>query len=105
MSLWPYTTTPKSQGNAFDWRTTYALVPTKFAADPSHRTPLYSKWCQTEMSVPWPKYRKAREAEAKKERRVHGVTAGGHASLALGPLSERDKKRYAESQKPRSTKQ
>lgn len=59
--------------NPFDWRKNYALKPTKFAADPHHRTPLYSKWCQTGMTVPWDKYRKAHDQEAKLERRTYGV--------------------------------
>jgi len=66
---------PRSQGNAFDWRSNYKLNPTKFSADVHHRTPLYAKWCQTGMSVPWDKYRATREVEAKKERRVHALPA------------------------------
>lgn len=84
MTLWPNTTTVKSQGNAFDWRSNYMLQPTKFAADPAHRTPLFSKWMQTEMTVPWPKYRDARNGEAKKERRVHAMPAKV-SSISLEP--------------------
>lgn len=80
MSLWPFTTTPKSQGNAFDWRSAYASLPTQFAADPMHRTPLYSKWCQTGMTVPWPQYRDKHEDKAKLERRVHAMPK---SSIAL----------------------
>lgn len=72
MSFWP-DKTPKSTGNAFDWHNNYALTPTKFAADQGHRTPLYSKWCTTNMTVPWEKYRAEREGEAKLERRVHAM--------------------------------
>lgn len=59
--------------NPFNWKQNYALTPTKFAADQGHRTPLYSKWCTTNMTVPWEKYRAEREGEAKLERRVHAM--------------------------------
>lgn len=65
--------TPRSQGDAFNWRSNYMLQPTKFAADPAHRTPLYSKWMQTEMTEPWEKYRDERQDKAKLERRVHAM--------------------------------
>lgn len=85
----------------FNWQKLYALRPTVFAADPHHRTPLYAKWCQTEMTIPWPKYRKERESEAKKERRVHGAALRGHAERLLGPLSPRDAARWEGMQKPK----
>lgn len=64
----------------FNWRATYATQPTQFAADPSHRTPLYAKWCQTGMTVPWPQYRDKHEDKAKLERRVHAMPK---SSIAL----------------------
>ncbi len=57
----------------FNWRAAYANKQTQFAADQGHRTPLYSKWCSTNMTVPWEKYRAEREGEAKLERRVHAM--------------------------------
>ena len=68
------------QSSPFNWRATCANVPTQFAADPMHRTPLYSKWCQTGMTVPWPQYRDKHEDKAKLERRVHAMPK---SSIAL----------------------
>ena len=69
MTCWPNTEIPKSQGNAFDWRSNYALTPTKFAADPQHRTLIYSRWCQTEMTIPFATYRKERGDDVKPRRK------------------------------------
>lgn len=64
----------------FNWRATYANKQTQFAAAPSHRTPLYSKWCQTGMTVPWPQYRDKHTDKAKLERRVYAMPK---SSIAL----------------------
>lgn len=79
--------------NPFNWKQASAARPTQFAADPNYRTPLYSKWRQTAMTIPWEQYRDERDDEAKLERRVHAVSEGGHAQQSLGPLSGKRKSR------------